>query len=147
MKILYDTSAFVAAVLGSHPAHAEAHRVLDLARSGGERGLVAAHTLAESYAVLSAIPTHPRLRPHQVNQIIRENLDGFRVITLSVRDHRAVLQQMESLELSGGAIYDVLIARAAIKAGADRLVTLNARHFNRLGDDVATIVWVPTTTT
>ena len=36
------------------------------------------------------------------------------------------------LGVAGGAVYDGLIARAAAKAHADTLVTLNPKHFLRV---------------
>jgi predicted nucleic acid-binding protein len=47
------------------------------------------------------------------------------------------------LELSGGAVYDSLIARAAEKAGADRLLTLNPAHFHRVWPEGAAAILPP----
>jgi hypothetical protein len=46
---------------------------------------------------------------------------------------------MTSLNLPG----DALIAQAAVKAGVDLLLTLNAKHFVRLGEEIKAIVRVP----
>lgn len=54
-----------------------------------------------------------------------------------------VLAQMVSLNLTGGGIYDALIAQAAVKAEANILLTLNPNHFTRLGEDMARLVQVP----
>jgi predicted nucleic acid-binding protein len=54
-----------------------------------------------------------------------------------------VLQRLEKLNLVGGAIYDALIAQAALKAKAERLLTFNPSHFLRLGQDVEAVVLVP----
>lgn len=40
-------------------------------------------------------------------------------------------------------IYDALIARAAEKAGADRLLTLNKADFERVSPETAAILFVP----
>jgi predicted nucleic acid-binding protein len=53
------------------------------------------------------------------------------------------LRRLEKLGLAGGAVYDALIARAALKAKAERLLTLNPAHFRRLGQDIEAIVAVP----
>ena len=50
---------------------------------------------------------------------------------------------MVSLNLTGGAIYDALIAQAAIKAKVDQLLTLNPNHFTRLGNEVGRLILVP----
>ncbi|WP_420594587.1 hypothetical protein [Deinococcus sp.] len=41
------------------------------------------------------------------------------------------------------AIYDTLLAQAALKAGAGALVTLSPKHFSRLGEDIAALVRAP----
>ena len=50
---------------------------------------------------------------------------------------------MTLLNLPGGGIFDALIAQAAVKASVDVLLTLNPKHFVRLGDEVSSIVQVP----
>ena len=42
--------------------------------------------------------------------------------------------------VAGGATYDAEIAASARAAGAQRLLTLNARHFERLGSEGLEIV-------
>jgi hypothetical protein len=37
--------------------------------------------------------------------------------------------------VAGGAVYDARIIAAAVKGGALRLLTLNARHFERLAPE------------
>ncbi|MCC5637464.1 hypothetical protein LC593_16760 [Nostoc sp. CHAB 5844] len=51
---------------------------------------------------------------------------------------------MTTLNLPGGAIFDALIAQAALKAQVDVLLTLNPNHFTRLGNAIAQIIQVPT---
>ncbi len=46
-------------------------------------------------------------------------------------------------QLPGGGIFDALIAQAAIKAQSNALLTLNPKHFTRLGEAVAQKVQVP----
>jgi predicted nucleic acid-binding protein len=50
---------------------------------------------------------------------------------------------MTSLNLPGGGIFDALIAQAALKSSADRLLTLNPKHFTRLDTAIADLVHVP----
>ncbi|WP_242051572.1 hypothetical protein [Nostoc sp. FACHB-280] len=50
---------------------------------------------------------------------------------------------MATLNFPGGAIFDALIAQAALKAQVDILLTLNPNHFTRLGSAIASIVQVP----
>lgn len=50
---------------------------------------------------------------------------------------------MVTLGFTGGAIYDNLIAHAAIKMEINKILTLNPKHFIRLGDRIAELVEVP----
>lgn len=56
MKVLFDTSVLVAAMVESHPGHRRALPWLQGAKSGRVTFLVTAHTLAELYAVLTRLP-------------------------------------------------------------------------------------------
>jgi predicted nucleic acid-binding protein len=133
LKVLFDTSVLVAAIVEAHPAHERALPRLSLARSRRLEMLVSAHSVAETFAVLSTLPLSPRIGPGLARQLVRENvLSVASVVTLSARDYEVVLEELADLGVSGGAVYDALIARAATKAKADRLLTLNRKHFLRV---------------
>lgn len=143
MKLLFDTSSLVAAFVQSHPAHTTAWEWLQQTLEGAHDGAVATHTLAELYAVMTRLPLRPAIPPTVALQLIEENLRGFHTVALSTADYRAVLRRLEKLHLAGAAVYDALIAQAALKAKAEHLLTLNPGHFRRLGQDVEAIVLVP----
>ncbi|BAY06216.1 PilT protein domain protein [Anabaena cylindrica PCC 7122] len=50
---------------------------------------------------------------------------------------------MVKLNIMGGVIYDALIAQIAIKHNIDQIVTLNAKDFTRLSNQIAQLVIVP----
>ena len=56
MRILFDTSTLVAAVVEGHPAHVAAFPWLQRVKDKAETGIVAAHSLAELYAILTRLP-------------------------------------------------------------------------------------------
>ncbi len=60
-----------------------------------------------------------------------------------MNDYDAAIDRMVALNLPGGGIFDALIAQAALKASVDVLLTLNPKHFVRLGEEVSAIVQVP----
>ena len=94
--------------------------------------------------MLSTYPTRPRLSPGLVAELIERNVEGAaRVVSLDARDYASVVRHMASLGLSGGVIYDALIARAAQKGGADKLLTLNPRDLLRVWPDGREIVAAP----
>ena len=141
MKVLFDTSVLVAAFVESHPAHSYAFKWLQKARTKQIEFLISSHTIAELYAVLTVLPVTPTITPGIVIRLIKENvLTAARVITLDHKDYRTVITGLAGLGITGGTVYDGLIARAAKKAGADKLLTLNQRDFKRVAPDLSPII-------
>ncbi|MBC8449429.1 MAG: PIN domain-containing protein [Chloroflexi bacterium] len=133
MKVLLDTSVLVAAMVEAHPHHQEALPWLQRARRGELTAVVASHTLAELYAVLTSLPVRPRISPSTAWHLIQENvLTTMEVVDLSTEDYRAVLEHLSTSSIAGGITYDALISHAALKAAAEQLVTLNPAHFRRI---------------
>lgn len=143
IKVLFDTSVLIASILVNHEQHSACIPWLTRVKRGEIQGFIGTHTLAELYAILSAFPAKPRLSPQLVQQLIKENLDAFEIISLTIDDYQAVIDLMVTLNLSGGAIYDALIAQASLKAEVDHLLTLNLKHFVRLGERIEQISIVP----
>jgi len=133
MRILLDTSVLVAAMVEAHPAHLQALPWLQKAKDSTYTGLVAAHSLAELYAILTTLPVHPRIHPAVAQQLIKSNvLDKFEIVPLSGEDYTAVIDRLADLGIIGGATYDGLILHAASKADVDQVVTLNEKDFRRV---------------
>ena len=132
MKILVDTSVLVAAFVDAHPAHDRARTCIKQGLAGKVQLRLATHTLAELYAVLTTMPVSPRISPASAWRLIQSNTASMKFVALDEEDYRETLRGLGELELSGGVVYDGLIARAAQKAKADRLVTLNRKHFERV---------------
>src|SRR5439155_12290312 len=102
MRVLFDTSALVAALLSGHPAHPRVmpwfQRILD----GPDHGLISAHSLAE--AILSTFPVQPRITAEAAREMIRTNVLGvFQIIPLTVSDYEAVIDHLAGLGIVGGA--------------------------------------------
>lgn len=132
MRVLLDTSVLVAALVRSHPRHGTAVPWLARARRGEIELVLAAHSLAELYAVLTTLPVRPRISPDTAARLRDENLpESTEVVALDADQYRDVVARMVALGLAGGVVYDALIARAAEAAGVDRLITLNEAHFRR----------------
>jgi predicted nucleic acid-binding protein len=128
----------------AHPRHSGAASWLKRAKSGEIEFLMASHSLAELYSVLSTLPARPRISPTDAWRLVQENVAASaQLIDLSAADYSATLQRASERGLSGGVIYDALIARAAEKAGADRLLTLNETDFRRVWPDSKSILLVP----
>lgn len=134
----------MAALVKIHPMHQVAVRRLQNIKGGVDMGFVAAHSLAELYANLTRLPLKPRIAPDIAQQLISDNvLSLCEIISLASDDYRAVIKHLVSLNIVGGAIYDALILRAAMKANADQVLTLNARDFRRVYPEMAEKIVVP----
>jgi predicted nucleic acid-binding protein len=144
MKILFDTSVIIAAIVEPHSLHSIAFPWLKRAKSREFDLFVASHTLAELYAVLTTLPIRPKIAPGVARQLIHNNIEAIaRIVSLSASDYRSVIKRMGDLELSGGIIYDALIARAAQRSRVDRIVTFNIDDFKRVWPEGTAHIIVP----
>lgn len=143
MKTLFDTSVIIAAALSQHPNHAPCFAQLQAAKAAHIRGCLSTHSLTELYSVLTRMPSQPRMQPQEAKQLLEGYLEYLEAVPLDKTDYQAAIAQMTALNLPGGGIFDALIAQAALKARAERLVTLNAKHFTRLEETLAALVYVP----
>jgi len=138
MKVLLDTSVLVAAMVEAHPRHVRAFPCLQQVKHKEVTGVVACHSLAELYSILTTLPVRPRISSAAAWRLIQENiLDTFTLVPLTGDDYRAVLEHLSMAGIIGGATYDALIIHAASKAKVDQLITLNARDFRRIYPDLS----------
>ena len=144
MRILLDTSVLVAALVETHPNHTRAFPWLQKAKAKTFSGFVAAHSIAELYNILTVLPIRPRILPAiAVQAIQRDVLDQLEVVSLAREDYTAVIEHLSALGIIGGAIYDALILRAAVKANVDQVVTFNANDFARVYPELANKIVSP----
>jgi predicted nucleic acid-binding protein len=144
MRALFDTSVLVAASVEGHSMHERALPWLRRAHAGEIVFHVAAHSLAECYAVLTAIPTRPRIAPSTAARILHDNVESkAKIVALTVSDYRKVIQGLSRHGLSGGVVYDAIVARCAAKVEVDLLLTLNPDPFIRAWPEGKDIVSVP----
>lgn len=139
MKVCFDTSTLVAALLQQHPQHALAFPRLQAVKAGLLHGHLTTHGLAELFATLTALPLKPRLHAADVERIIRQSiLACFTLIPLSANDYGDAMQLTVKQNLASGAIYDALHLIGARAAACHTLYTLNLRHFRALapGDSI-----------
>jgi predicted nucleic acid-binding protein len=116
-----------------HPMHSHAFPWLARAKCRELDMAVAAHTLAELYAVLTTLPLIPRITPGAARRLIHDNVETTaRIISLSSQDYVSMIKNLSDLGLSGGIIYDALIIRAARKANVKKILTFNVNDFKRV---------------
>lgn len=143
MKVLFDTSVLVTALIVSHPKHSVCFPWLKAAESKQIKGVLSTHSLAETYSVMTRLPVQPRIPPQEAQKIIVDVLQYLEAIPLLANDYKIAIAQMANLNIPGGGIFDALIAQAAMKAEVDVILTLNPNHFTRLESAIAHLVQVP----
>jgi predicted nucleic acid-binding protein len=127
---LVDTSVTVAAFATWHAQHDLADEVLS---AGAD---LVAHCALETFSVLTRLPPPHRAPPHLVRDFLSAR---FRqpYVGLEPGAYRALIPRLVELGVSGGAVYDALVAATAAAAG-DRLVSCDhraAQTYERFGID------------
>ena len=131
MRLLLDTSAALALVLKDNESHS---RVRERVR-GHELGL-AGHARFETYSVLTRMPVAYRLSPTSAALLIRTTFPAS--VTLSEQSQTDPLATLVDAGIAGGAVWDGLVALAALDSGS-RLLSLDRRAvptYRALGADV-----------
>ncbi len=92
--------------------------------------------------MLTGLPVRPRITGSDGIAVIEQILTRVSVVALDEDEYVGALREASST-IVGGAAYDFLIARCAMRARADVLLTLNLRDFTRFGPEVAALVKTP----
>ena len=98
--------------------------------------MLAAHSLAETYAVLTRLPGPNRLRSGDAIALLEANWRETPVIHLTAAETWRTLRRAHRRGMIGGQTYDMLIAACALKAGATTILTWNVRHFARTTPEI-----------
>jgi predicted nucleic acid-binding protein len=117
--IAVDTSVVVAAFASWHERHEAARSVVDAGAS------LVAHCALESYSVLTRLPAPHRVAAEIVSEFLARRFSS-RWLTLSPNAHAALIAELPSMQVRGGATYDALVAATAARAKAT-LATCDAR--------------------
>lgn len=114
-----DTSVAIPLLVQTH----EAHPAVDRWCQGREVAL-SGHALAETYSVLTRLPGDLRLAPADAARLLGERF----VVPLHLGPETAgrLPQTLSRLGVAGGAVYDALVALAAVEHDAT-LATRDAR--------------------
>lgn len=134
MKVALDTSAAVPYLMAGHVAHHATRRHL-----GGKTLVLAQHSLAETYSVITRLPGDARVAPSDAVKLIDANFGAPMLLDPDVAS--TVHNFLEPLGISGGATYDALVA-LAVRSTKVRLATRDGRAaatYTALGVDVELI--------
>lgn len=110
--------------------HDRAAEEIDRRLNRGEKMIVTAPALVEAYAVLTRLPPPHRLSPADTLALLEANfMRTISIVTLDGKSYHTLLRQAPDKDISGGRIYDVVIAACVFKAKASVLLTFNESHF------------------
>lgn len=112
IPLALDTSVAVPLLVRAHEAHSEVTEWW----SGREIAL-SGHSLAETYSVLTRLPGNLRLAPVDAARPIRERF--AEPMLLSLEASARIPDILSRRGIAGGAVYDALVALAAVEHGAD----------------------------
>lgn len=130
-----DTSVAVPLIVARHRAHAETVRWW-----AGREVALCGHALAETYSVLTRLPGDLRLVPTDAARLLEERFAA--PLVLGAKKARRLPDILNRWEIAGGAVYDGLIALAAVEHGA-LLATRDGRAkdtYERVGAQVVVAV-------
>ncbi|MDQ6775309.1 MAG: PIN domain-containing protein [Actinomycetota bacterium] len=107
-----DTSVAVPLLVQPHQAHAAVVRWWD-----GREVALSGHALAETYSVLTRLPGDLRLAPADAARLVAERF--VEPLVLGADIAARVPDRLSRLGIAGGAVYDALVALAAVEHDAN----------------------------
>ena len=141
MKAFLDTSVLVATFYGDHEHHAPS---LDLlVRFQKSQACCSLHSLAEVYASVTGMPGKWRAGGDAALLFLRDIRERLTLVSLSSREYFELLQEAAAGHIAGGAIYDAILGKCALKAKAEVFYTWNVEDFARLCPAIADRVRQP----
>jgi len=135
VKAFLDTSVLIAAFYGDHQHHDRS--LVLFASQKKSMAATAAHCLAEVYAVVTGMPGRIRASPHEALLFLNDVRERLTLVHLDQQEYLETIEEAASAGIFGGAVYDALIARCALKSKAQTLYTWNTKHFERLSATTA----------
>ena len=114
-----DTSVAIPLVVATHRAHSVVSRWWN-----GREVALSGHAAAETYSVLTRLPGDLRLAPADAARLLAERF--VEPLLLGSEVAGRLPEVLSRLGIAGGAVYDALVALAALEHGAS-LATRDAR--------------------
>lgn len=136
---LFDTNVVVAAIITKREFHERSYRAFLSSKQKSE-ACIGAHSLAEIYNTLSG---RMKIPPLEAKKLMELNLQDIEVVNLGDSEYSAAIARVSNLGISGGVVFDALLAECAVKRECDTLYTFNLTHFTRLGADIKAIAREP----
>lgn len=131
MRVAFDTSVLVAALIEPHPFHARALPWLEQVDETVEAEC-SWHAIAETWSVLTRLPLAPPISPALAEVAVERLSSRVRPVTLDGDLYRSALRRCAERGARSGAVFDALHLLVAESRGAVALVTFNPGDFERL---------------
>ena len=97
-----------------------------------KEGCCGAHSLAEFYATATRLPGSLRLSGEQVMLFLENILERLTVITLTADEYYDTLKEAALAGVVGGATYDALLGRCAMKGEAEEHLHMEPETFSTI---------------
>ena len=95
MRVFCDSNVLIAASVQAHVHHAPAKAVLEGICRGDDANFASTHSLAETFSVLSRMPTVPKLTPQDVLAILEKNIiPHFTLVPLAAADYTEAVRAL-----------------------------------------------------
>lgn len=107
-----DTSVAVPLLVQTHAAHDEVVAWWD-----GKEVALSGHALVETYAVLTRLPAGVRVEPADAARLLGDRFAPPMLLGSEMAGH--IADVLGGLGIAGGAVYDGLVALAALENEAD----------------------------
>lgn len=141
MREFFDTSVLIAAFWGGHANHGAS--IKQFATADKKHSSCAAHTLAEVYATMTALPVRPLIPPEQVLLFVEEVRKRLRLVSLEPEEYYETIRRAADRGLTSGRIYDALLMSCAAKSKAEIIYTWNLKHFHSIAPELAPYIRTP----
>ena len=140
MRQFFDSSVLVAAFWGGHARHGPSIKLL--ASASKKDSACGIHTLAEVFAVMTALRVKPLIPPEQGLLFVGEIRQRLALVSLDSEEYFATIRNAAAQGITGGRVYDALLLGCAAKSKAQTIYTWNLKHFQllapHLGDRIRT---------
>lgn len=137
----FDSSVLISLLSANIPEHKSCSDVWD----GSTDRVIYSHGILETFSQLTGGRLGEAIPPDLASDAIRVNLsaDTVKFISFDANGLFTCLAAARRHGVRGGAIYDYMHLCAARQAGADRIFTLNKRHFIAIAPDLALKIFHP----
>jgi len=141
MKEFFDTSVLVAALWGGHVHHQAS--VTRLGAASKKQSACSLHSLAEVYAVMTALPVKPLIPPEQALLFVEEVLARLTLVSLDGEEYFAAIQKTAERGFGSSRVYDALLLACAAKVKAQAIYTWNLKHYQALAPELSARIHTP----